>query len=130
MSRLILCLFLFAATCGAQVVTAGSRKLMLFGGRDHRVYLGCLSCSAYQSDSVLNQYGEYGSRYSGQSIFDSFGDFGGRFNSDSPCNPFASNPPVVVDEDGNYYGELTVSVYRPRRARALVGWINGVCQAE
>jgi hypothetical protein len=130
MRRLAFCLLLLSATGWAQVVTAGSHKIMIFGGDDHKTYLGCLSCSAYDSDAVLNTYGDHGSHYSDESIFDPYGDFGGHYSSNSPCNSYASDPPVVVDEEGNYYGELTVNDYRPRQAKALVAWIKGVCEAQ
>ena len=48
-------------------------KLMLFGGANHTVYLGCLSCSEYASDSVRNQYGTHGSAYASESIFNHYG---------------------------------------------------------
>jgi hypothetical protein len=27
-------------------------KLMIFGGQDHKTYLGCLNCNGYATDSV------------------------------------------------------------------------------
>src|SRR5579864_6235964 len=38
-----------------------SAKLMIFGGMDHKTYLGCLSCNEYASDSLFNSYGNNGS---------------------------------------------------------------------
>ena len=49
-------------------------KLMVFGGADHRTYLGCLNCSQFAVDSVLNEYGQHGSRYSSESIWNHYGD--------------------------------------------------------
>jgi len=102
---------------------------MLFGGEDHKVYLGCLSCNEYASDSVLNRYGDHGSRYSDTSIFNKYGDYGSRYSSYSACNPYASDPPVIVDEEGGFYGRLTVNKYHPQRTRSegLNAWIAGVC---
>src|SRR5260370_38838797 len=48
-------------------------KLMIFGGRDHKVYLGCLNCSEYASDSVRYKYGDHGSPYSSTSILTATG---------------------------------------------------------
>ena len=61
-----------------------------------------------------------------------YGDYGSKYNSYSACNVTASDPPVIVDERGGYYGELTVSQSRTERTRSetLQGWIAGVCQSE
>lgn len=110
-------------------LTAGGAKLMIFGGRNHDVYLGCLNCSEYATDSVFNKYGTYGSEYSSTSIYNSYGQYGSPYSSMSPCNPYATDPPVVVDEDGNFYGYLTLNQYKSgaitdARIRA---WLKGVC---
>ncbi len=89
-------------------------KIMIFGGSNHDVYLGCISCSEYSSDSVFNEYGSYGSEYSTTSIFNEYGQYGGEYSSYSPCNEYASNPPVVVDQDGNFYGYLTINEYKSK----------------
>ncbi len=109
-----------------------AHKIMIFGGQDHKTYLGCLNCSKFASDSVLNKYGEHGSAYASDSIFNPYGEFGGRYSSNSPCNPYASDPPVIVDERGNYYGELTLNTFRLGRAQSgtLNSWLQGVCAAE
>lgn len=46
-----------------------AQTMHLYGGKDHDVYLGCLNCSSYNSDSIWNQYGTYGSSYNSKSIF-------------------------------------------------------------
>lgn len=86
-------------------------QLMIFGGRGHEVYLGCLSGSRYSTESVFNRYGAYGSAYSSTSIRNKYSDYGSRYSQYSACNPYASDPPVVVDYDGNYYGCITVNKY-------------------
>src|SRR5215475_10262861 len=80
MKRALLLFLLCAMGATAQVVTNGGHKIMLFGGEDHKVYLGCLSCNEYASDSVLNRYGDHGSRYSDTSIFNKYGDYGSRYS--------------------------------------------------
>ncbi|MGB7332488.1 MAG: hypothetical protein WBD25_13965 [Terriglobales bacterium] len=129
---LILALMVAGAAANAQVVRSGSHKIMIFGGSDHKVYLGCLSCSSSASDSVLNSYGPHGSKYSSESIFNTYGDYGGKYSSGSPCNSYPSDPPVIVDEDGGYYGELTIDTTRSRRAQSeiLNSWLAGVCQGQ
>jgi len=86
-------------------------KLMIFGGADHRTYLGCLNCSQYAADSVLNQYGDHGSRYASESIWNHYGEFGSAYSSSGACNAYATDPPVIVDNAGKYYGRLTLNQY-------------------
>lgn len=107
-----------------------SGKIMLFGGANHSTYLGCLSCNEYSAESVFNEFGTHGSQYSSASIFNSFGPFGSKYSATSACNPYASDPPVIVDSTGKYYGRLTVN-----RARSdgppsgeLKAWLAAVCK--
>jgi hypothetical protein len=93
------------------IAAAAPVKLMIFGGPDHKTYLGCLNCDKYVTDSILNTYGENGSQYSSSSIFNRFGDFGSLYSDYSACNPYATDPPVIVDSDGKFYGRLTVNQY-------------------
>ena len=118
-----------ASPAGSAVSAYDSPKLMIFGGQAHKTYLGCLNCSAYAADSVLNQYGEHGSAYQSDSIFNKYGDFGSRYSDYSPCNPYASDPPVIVDGSGNFYGRLTVNAYQAQATRNQNwrSWIAGVC---
>jgi hypothetical protein len=105
-------------------------KLMVFGGADHKTYLGCLNCGQYASDSVENTYGSFGSAYSTVSISNQFGEFGSPYSQYSACNPYSSDPPVVVDSAGNFYGRLTVNAYNPQRIRdeSVVQWLaDKVC---
>lgn len=106
-------------------------KLMLFGGTDHKTYLGCLNCSEYASDSVLNQYGEYGSSYSSSSIWNSFSEYGSAYSNESACSPYAADPPVIVDQTGKFYGRLTVNKYNTEiglGARYYNWLVKTVCQ--
>lgn len=128
MKRFLCCVvFLLVPLAAAQ-----TPEIMIFGGDNHDVYLGCLSCSEYDSDSVFNEYGDYGSRYSSESIFNNFGDYGSRFSQYSPCNPFANDPPVIVDEDGNFYGYLTLSISKNQGIRGtdIEQWLELVVCAD
>lgn len=124
-------ILLFATVASAQVVAVRpGRKVMIFGGENHKVYLGCLSCTEFATDSVLNEFGHYGSEYSSESIFNSFGSYGGKFRSTSACNEFATEPPVIVDNRGNYYGELTMNEARSKRVKSgsVLAWLSAVCE--
>ena len=91
--------------------------LLLFGDDDHKTFLGCLNCGRFETNSVCNRFGEYGSRFSEKSIWNRFGEFGSKVSDKSPWNKFATNPPVIVDGDGNSYGYFTSSRYHTSRTR-------------
>jgi hypothetical protein len=90
-------------------------ELLLFGERDHKTFLGCLNCSRYESSSVCNRYGEYGSRYNEKSIWNRYGSYGSRFSDTSPWNKYASTPPVIVDASGNFFGYFASNRYQSQR---------------
>ena len=62
----------------------------------------------YESDSILNEYGQFGSEYSDKSIWNEYGTYGGKYSSMSPFNEYTSTPPILV-KDGNSIAYLTVS---------------------
>jgi hypothetical protein len=106
--------------------------MMIFGGPDHKTYLGCLTCSKYENDSILNRYGQHGSPYSGESIWNRYGEFGSRYSTYGACNPYATDPPVIVDSNGTYYGRLTLNLYHPEIGvgRRLHDWLAQTVCAE
>lgn len=122
------CLLAFG---GMSFTTAVAQtELLIFGGRNNDVFLGCLTCDRFNSASVLNSTGPHGSRFAIDSIWNRYGDYGSRFSTYSPCNRFGTNPPVVVDRQGNFYGYLTISQTFPRRItdRTVLEWLeNQVC---
>lgn len=92
------------------------QTLHLYGGDNNKQYLGCLNCNNYDSDSIWNEYGNYGSSYNSNSIWNEYGTYGSEYNSYSPWNEYSSLPPVVVDKEGNFYGYFTVNAYKSKRA--------------
>lgn len=99
------------------IASAQNTALLLFGGTDHRTFLGCLNCSPTDSTSVCNQFGSHGSPFSSNSIWNAYGQHGGQFSNTSPFNPYASRPPIIVDRNGNSYGHLTANAYASNRTR-------------
>jgi hypothetical protein len=88
-------------------------KLMVFGGPGHKVYLGCLSCSQLAQDSIFNPVGPHGSNVSYESIWNRVSQYGSPVSPYSACNPVATDPPVIVDQNGQAYGRLTLSPVNP-----------------
>lgn len=115
---------------GAASNPAVSHKIMIFGGEGHKTYLGCLNCSQYATDSVDNKYGDHGSPYSDESVFNRYSDYGSPYSDYSACNHYASDPPVIVDESGNYYGRLTVNEYHSEigSGKKFMEWLTAVCE--
>jgi len=98
--------------------TSFSQTLHIYGGSSHQVYLGCLNCDSYDSNSIWNEYGTYGSEYSTNSIWNEYGTFGSEYNSYSPWNSYSNTPPAIVDKAGNFYGYLTTNRYKSNRAES------------
>jgi hypothetical protein len=118
-----------AARGAAPAAAKDGGKLMLFGGPEHKTYLGCLNCPRAGNDSVLNERGAFGSRSSPKSVSNRFGAFGSRASDYSACNPNAEEPPVVMDSAGHVYGRLTLNVDNAQLVGndELLAWISAVC---
>jgi len=97
-------------------LSISAQALHLFGGSDGDDYLGCLNCNIYESNSIWNEYGTYGSSYNSESIWNEYGTYGNEYNSSSPWNAYSTNPPGIYDSEGVFYGYLTVNEYMHNRA--------------
>ena len=64
-------------------------------------FLGMITPNEFAPDSILNEFGDYGSEFSSTSIFNEFGDYGGEFSKLSPFNEFTPTPPQVISEAGD-----------------------------
>lgn len=118
---------------GGPVTHTAPIKIMVFGGLDHKTYLGCLNCSQYATDSVLNQYGQHGSRYALDSIWNHYSEYGSAYSMYGACNAYASDPPVIVDANGNYYGRLTLNKYHAEigSGQRYYQWLKqSVCESD
>jgi hypothetical protein len=96
----------------------GIKKVMILGGEGRRDYLGCLNCDLTSYDSIFNELGPYGPgsgyEFTADTLYSrgfmkKYGNTGFQSNL-SACNWQATNPPVIVDEGGGYYGRLSVAV--------------------
>ena len=84
---------------------------MIVSDDNDYTFLGKLTTNIYDSDSIYNKYGTYGSKYSTKSIWNDYSNYGGEYSSYSPFNSYSLNPPYIVDEDFNVLGRLTVNKY-------------------
>lgn len=102
----------------------------VWGGSNYTQYLGffsCVFCREFDTNSINNEFGRYGSRFSPTSIRNQFSQYGSRFSTYSTCNKFASSPPRVFDRSrAIYYGELTLNQFRSEAIRIdiVVDWLT------
>ena len=83
-------------------------ELLLF---DNKKFLGCMNCDEYESGSICNSYGNFGSEYNSDSIWNEYGTYGSEYSSNSPWNEYSSSAPKIVDRQGNYYGRFSINIY-------------------
>lgn len=93
-------------------------------------YLGKLCLNEFDTESILNRYGQYGSQFSTTSIINSFSVYGSPYSALSPNNPFTTTPPKIYLR-GQLWGLLTVNgfLYGPKISPIeLNNWmhINGL----
>ena len=74
-------------------------------------YLGKDSSNPYDSDSVSNPYGQYGSEYSSKSVNNPYGQYGSPYSSKSANNPYATDAPKLYSQDGQYLGKVSSNPY-------------------
>lgn len=126
MKRLLLCLLLVILSLGASRKSIGktpgecsynpTTTLYIYGGKNEEDYLGKLNASKYDSESIWNKHGKYGSKYSSMSIWNQHGTYGSKYSSYSPFNSHASYPPVLRDKNGKFHGYFTINKYKSQRA--------------
>lgn len=87
-------------------------------------YLGKLTLNKFDTESILNQYGSYGSRFATTSIWNQYSTYGSRYSSYSPFNPYTSTPPFIYLR-GRIVGYLTVNGFMFNRLHPddLVNWM-------
>ena len=92
--------------------SAGTFYPLLLYSNDGKDYLGKLVTNKYDSESIWNEYGDYGSQYQTDSIWNEYGDYGSKYSSKSAFNKYASDPPKIVDSNGKFFGYLTANEYK------------------
>ncbi len=103
-----------------------AQTLYIYGGKDCDIYLGKLNANKYDTESIWNKYGSYGNKYNSKSIWNEYGTYGSEYSSYSPFNTYASNPPIIIDSERNFYGYFTVNKYKGNRANFDL--VNFICE--
>ena len=78
----------------------------------------------YDSNSIFNQYGDFGSKYNTDSIFNQFGENGSKFGVNAWSNKFATDPPSII-KDRTVIGVLSVNESLPGAISPVV--IGVIC---
>ena len=68
---------------------------VLIAQDDKNTFLGKIT-NAYDSESIFNEYGTYGSQYNSSSIWNQYTTFGSEYSAYSPHNSYTSTPPMIV----------------------------------
>jgi hypothetical protein len=118
-------------SCPAQGAITQPRML-IYAGPLHREYLGCLNCDPFDVNSVGNGHAAFGwdNGYADASHFSVYRAAKGRY---SACDPFAGDPPILVDTSGKGYGRLSVSktladsICGPKGAPAICQTLTAMC---
>ena len=97
------------------VVGLHASTLLLYGGADHDVFLGCYTCDREDPHAVFNADGLYGSTRNAHSIWNPHCPFGDRKSPYSPWNPHATAPPLIKDEYDVKHGDFTANPDFPGR---------------
>lgn len=87
--------------------------MSVFSSASASRYIGNLNTNRYESNSINNPYGSYGSKYSSDSVNNRYGTYGSPYSSKSATNPYASDAPKLYDQNGNYRGKLSSNRYDP-----------------
>ena len=77
-------------------------------------FLGKITSDPYDRNSVLNEYGPYGSEYSPTSIFNEYSQYGSEYGAYSINNPYCSSPPKLFIQ-GRFLGRVSVNQYITNR---------------
>lgn len=88
-------------------------------------YLGTISRNKFDTNSIANTYGNYGSPYSVYSIFNKYANYGGPYSTLSPFNPYTNTPPSII-KDELLLGYLTANQFLPQRIDVddLIQWLG------
>lgn len=92
-----------------QASNMSDRGLSYLQGQDGQ-FLGRIADDPYGNDSILNNYGPYGSPYSNTSIFNKYSLYGSPYGQYSINNPYCTVPPHLYI-NGNLLGLVTKNQY-------------------
>lgn len=99
------------------VVGLHATMLLLYGGPQHDVFLGCLSCEKGDPQSIFNPEAPFGKTNVERSIWNPHGPYGNRKSPLSPWNPTGTQPPQIRDETDAFHGYFSANPHIRDRTR-------------
>lgn len=111
-------------TTGHNVQAQATKALLLFGGSDHKTFLGCLNCADTSETSVCNDVGQYGSDVAENSIWNEVGPYGSDVSPTSPWDDVSQDAPIIVDNTGKSYGYFSANDVHHDRTR--INWLVAI----
>ncbi|MCR4600400.1 MAG: copper amine oxidase N-terminal domain-containing protein [Clostridia bacterium] len=97
---------------GNKVSFFGARYPLYLYSEDGEHFLGKITSNKYDSKSIFNSYGSYGSAYGRYSIWNEYGKYGGKYGAESAFSEYTRKPPVILDSNGRFVGYLTANEYK------------------
>ena len=104
----------------SRALTAPGEALLLFGGAEHNIFLGCLNCGEYDESSVWNKYSQYGFGNT-YAIWNRYGEHLNPYSATSVCNSYATDGPLVTDARGSARARFTLNEYAAGSVCAAIG---------
>jgi hypothetical protein len=111
-------------TTAPRAEAQATKALLLFGGHDHKTFLGCLNCADTSDASVCNDVGQYGSDVAENSIWNDVGPYGSDVSPTSPWNDVSQDAPIIVDRAGKSYGYFSANNVHHDRTR--IDWLVAI----
>ncbi len=104
---------------------------LVFAQNNDNTYLGVINFSGIHSESLFNEYGNYGSKFGLYSIWNDFSLYGSSIGLYSARNNLCINPPMII-KNNTIIGYLTtndlyihIPKYDPYYLKQLANYIQG-----
>ena len=91
-------------------------------------FLGSITNSRFDQNSIINIYSPYGSKYSQTCIFNQYCPFGGQYGQYSPLNQYSQNPPKII-KNGQFVAWLSINQYLSGKrvdAKEFFKWLSSL----
>lgn len=103
---------LYGQAADAQVGKSAAAGSYLIAANDQ--FLGKITNNRLDQESILNEYGPFGSEYSNTSIFNQYSPYGSEYGQFSLNNPYSTQPPKLF-LNGRLVGSVSANEYVPNR---------------
>lgn len=126
LASLVLAFAISAPAQAAEELCSIVSSAVLVAQDDENTYLGKIT-NSYDSESIFNEYGTYGSEYSSSSIWNKYATFGSEYSSYSPFNEYTSTPPMII-KNRKIIGYLSVN--KNLGASVSLNLLSALCKDE